>query len=87
MQWFTDFMQRWRLARDERRHQYDLHKVPHDWLLSGVGIGSKNELSDAGLTNLWGTLDEVRAKLAAWYPRGSVIHIDEVHYIITYRVS
>jgi hypothetical protein len=65
-----------------------IHNVRRTWTLSGVQVGAKNALSDAGLTELRNvTLDEARATLAAWYPRATVAHIDEENFIITYRVS
>lgn len=84
----TDFVQRWRVARDERRHQFNLHKVRRIWTLSGVRVSAMNALSDAGVTDVHNcTLNEARDKVAAWYPRATVVHIDEVNYIITYHVS
>lgn len=88
MQFITEFVQRWRVARDERRHQFNLHKVRRVWTLSGVRIGKNNAQSDAGVTYLNDvTLDEARVKFAQWYPRATVVHIDEINFIITYQVS
>lgn len=88
MQFIADFMQRWWVARDERRHQFNIHQVRRTWTLSGVRVGSKNALSDAGVTDMRDvTLDEARTKLAAWYPRATVVHVDEVNFVITYQIS
>lgn len=88
MQWITDFMEHWRMARQERRHQFELHQVRRTWTISGVRVGARNALSDAGLTYLYNvTLDEARERITAWYPRATVVNIDEVHFIITYQVS
>jgi len=88
MQWITELLQRWGIARDARRHQHNLHHVRRTWLFSGTQSTRNGAPMDAGVTECVNcTLTEARERLADWYPRATVIHVDEINFIITFRVS
>lgn len=70
-------------ARAARREQYEVHKVRRVWLASGVtpqGDGGIWDIPNA-------TRDEAMESIAKKIPGAVIVHIDVVHWIITYRVD
>lgn len=59
------------------------------WIYSGVSRGDRNAYADAGVIRSTRPMTRARAirEVRRIAPNGSVIHVDDVNKIITYRTN
>lgn len=78
----------WKHREAWERAAFEASQNRFQWLYSGLGVGEKNFMHDLGFirTSDFLTREEAIARCAVLFPRGTIVHIDDVNKAITYKV-